>query len=62
MSKFYRVVNEFKNHETNTDESQQCKNNVINIAVTLYNNYFDSCKKTFNETHNETFDKLFSMK
>ena len=57
ISKFYRVLNEFKNHKTNTDETQQRKNNVINNAVTLYNNYFDSYKKTFNETHNETFDK-----
>ena len=57
ISKFYRVLNEFKNHKTNTDETQQRKNRVINNAVTLYNNYFDTYKKTFNETRNETFDK-----
>ena len=57
ISKFYRVLNEFKNHKTNTDERQQRKNKVINNAVTLYNNYFDSYKKTFNKTRNETFDK-----
>ena len=57
ISKFYRVLNEFKNHKTNTDETQQRKNRVINNAVTLYDNYFDSYKKTFNETRNETFDK-----
>ena len=57
ISKFYRVLNEFKNHKTNTDETQQRKNRVINNAVTLYNNYFDSYKKTFNKTRNETFDK-----
>ena len=57
ISKFYRALNEFKNHKANTDETQQCKNRVINNAVELYNNYFDSYKKTFNETRNETFDK-----
>ena len=57
ISKFCRVLNEFKNHNTNTDETQQHKNTVINNAVTLYNNYYDFYKKTFNETHNETFDK-----
>ena len=51
------ILNEFKNHKTNTDETQQRKNKVINNAVTLYNNYFDSYKKTFYETRNETFDK-----
>ena len=29
----------------------------MNNAVTLYNNYFNSYKKTFNEICNETFDK-----
>ena len=57
ISKFYKTLNEFKNHKANTDETQQRKNKVINNAVTLYNNYFDSYKKTFNETRNETFDK-----
>ena len=45
ISKFYRVLNEFKNHKTNTEETQQRKNRIINNAVTLYNNYFDSYKK-----------------
>ena len=57
ISKFYRVLNEFKNHKTNTDETQQRKNQVINNAVTLQKDYFDSYKKSFNETCNETFDK-----
>ena len=57
ISKFYEALNEFKNHKTNTDETQQRKNRVINNAVTLYNNYFDTYEKTFNETRNETFDK-----
>ena len=47
ISNFYRVLNEFKNHKTNTDETQQCTNRVINNAVALYNNYFDSYKKNF---------------
>ena len=51
---FYRALHEFKNH---TDGTQQRKNRVINNAVALYNNYFDSYKKTFNEIRNETFDK-----
>ena len=45
ISKFYRALNEYKNDKTNNDETQQCKNRVINNAVTLYNNYFDSYKK-----------------
>ena len=57
IGKFYRALNKFKNHKTNTDETQQRKNRVINNAVELYNNYFDSYKKIFNETCNETFDK-----
>ena len=56
-SKFYKTLNEFKNHKTNIDKTQQRKNKVINSTVTLYNNYFDSYKKAFNETRNETFDK-----
>ena len=56
-SKFYKTLNEFKNHKTNVDKTQQRKNKVINSTVTLYNNYFDSYKKDFNETRNETFDK-----
>ena len=47
ISNFYRVLNEFKNHKTNTDETQQRTNRVINNAVALYNNYFDSYKKNF---------------
>ena len=54
ISKFYIALNEFKNHKTNTDETQQRKNRVINNAVALSKNYFDSYKKTFNETRNET--------
>ena len=57
ISKFFRALNEFKNHKKNTGKTQQCKNRVINNAVELYNNYFDSYKKTFNETRNETSDK-----
>ena len=57
ISKFYRALNEFKNHKTNTDKKQLRKNKVINNAVTLYNNYFDSYKKTFNETCTENFNK-----
>ena len=45
ISKFYSALNEFKNHKTNTDETQQHKDRVINNAVALYNNYFDSYKK-----------------
>ena len=45
ISKFYEALNEFKNHKTNTHEIQQRKNRVINNAVALYNNYFDSYKK-----------------
>ena len=45
ISKFYSALNEFKNHKTNTDETQQHKNRVIDNAVELYNNYFDSYKK-----------------
>ena len=56
ISNFYKTLNEFKNHKTNTDETQQHNNKAINNVLKLYNNYFDSYEKTFNET-NETFDK-----
>ena len=57
ISKVCRALNEFQNHKGNTGETQQRKNRVINNAVTLYNNYFDSSKKKFNESCNKTFDK-----
>ena len=57
ISNFHRALNEFKNHKTNTEVTQQRKNKVMNNAVTLANNYFDSYKKNFNETRNETFNK-----
>ena len=50
ISNFYKTLNEFKNHKINTDETQKPKNKVINNVVKLYNNYFDSYKKTFNKT------------
>ena len=40
IRKFYRALNEFKNHKTNTDEIQQRRN-----ALALFNNCFDSYKK-----------------
>ena len=58
ISKFYKTLNEFKNRETNTDETQQCKNKVITNAVILYKNYFNSYKKKFDKTHNELLIKL----
>ena len=57
INKFFRALNEFKNHKTNTDETQKRKNKVINNGVALWNNYFDFYKKYFNETCNETLDK-----
>ena len=47
ISNFYSALSEFKNYKTNTDETQQRKNRVINNAVAFYNNYFDSYKKNF---------------
>ena len=41
----------------NTGKTHQPKNKVINNAVALYNNYFDSYKKSFNEICNKTFDE-----
>ena len=57
ISKIYKPSDEFKNHKTNTDETQQRKDKVISNVVTLYNNYFNSFKKTVNEIRNETFDE-----
>ena len=42
ISKFYKALNKFKNHKTNTEQTQQRMNRVINNAVTLFNNYFCS--------------------
>ena len=61
ISNFCKTLNEFKNHKTNTDETQQRKNKVINNVLEPYNNYCNSYKKTFDET-NETFDKTTSDK
>ena len=47
IKKFYKTLKEFKNHKTNTDKTQKGKNKVINNAVTLYKNYFNSYKKNF---------------
>ena len=57
ISNFYKNLNEFKNHKTNTNETRQRKNKATNNLVKLYNNYFDTYKKTFNEILNETFDE-----
>ena len=35
ISKFYRVLNEFENHKTNTDETQQRKKRFINNTAAL---------------------------
>ena len=51
--KFYMALNEFKNHKATTDETGKCKNRVINNAVALQNNYFDSYKKKLSNL-NET--------
>ena len=53
-SKFYKTLNKFKNHKTNTDETQQRKNEVINNDETLHKNYFNSYKK-INEIRNDYF-------
>ena len=62
ISKFYRALNEFKNHKTNTDETQQHKNRVIDNAVELYNNYFDSYKKNLMKLAMKLSIKLLQMK
>ena len=56
ISNFHKTLNEFKNHKTNTHETQQHKNKVIHNILKLCNNYFDFYKITFNET-NKIFDK-----
>ena len=45
ISKFYSTLSEFKNHKAKTDETQQRKDRVINNALALYNNHFDSYRK-----------------
>ena len=45
ISKFYRALKEFKNPKRKTEGTQQRKNRVINNALALYKNYFDSYKK-----------------
>ena len=47
ISKFYSALNKFKNHKSNTEDTQQRKNRVLNNSVALYNNCFDSYKKNF---------------
>ena len=45
ISKFHLALNEFKNPKTTTYETEKRKNIVMNNAVVLYNDYFDSYKK-----------------
>ena len=35
ISNFYKILNKFKNHKTNTDNTQHRKNKVINNVVKL---------------------------
>ena len=49
ISQFYKALNEFKKHKAATDETEKHKTRVVNNAVALYNNYFDSYKKTYDE-------------
>ena len=60
MQWYKQVLHSFKRvlkSGQNTDETHQPKNRVINKAVALCNNYFDSYKKAFNDTRNKTFNK-----
>ena len=50
MSKFYRVLKEFKEHKVITTETKERKTWVMNSFVTLYNNYFESHEKTYDES------------
>ena len=49
IRKFYKALNEFKNQKATTDETEKGKRRVVNNAVALYNNYFDSYGKSYNE-------------
>ena len=49
ISQFYKALSEFKKHKAATDETEKHKTRVVNNAVALYNNYFDSYKKTYDE-------------
>ena len=49
MSKLYRALKEFKEHKVFTTETKECKTRVMNNVVTLYNNYFNSYEKTYDE-------------
>ena len=49
ISQFHKALNEFKKHKAATDETEKHKTRVVNNAVALYNNYFDSYKKTYDE-------------
>ena len=50
ISKFYMALDEFKKHKVITDETKKHKTRVMNNVVTLYNNYSDFYKKTYDES------------
>ena len=50
ISKFYKALNEFEKHKITTDETEKRKKRVVINAAALYNNYFDSYEKTYDES------------
>ena len=50
VSKFHKALNEFKKYKATIDETEKRKTRVVNNAVALYNNYFDSYEKTYDES------------
>ena len=50
VSKFHKALNEFKKYKATIDETEKRKTRVVNNAVALYNNYFDSYEKRYDES------------
>ena len=60
LKEFYRLLNNFKNHEPITTKTKNCKSRILNNVNQLYNKYFDTYKKNYgSENFNERDENFF---
>ena len=45
LKEFYKLLSDFKNHKSITNETKNCKNGTMNNINQLYNKYFGAYKK-----------------
>ena len=60
LKESYELLTGFKNQKPITDETKNCKNRIMNNIYQLYNKYFDTYKKNYdNEGLNERDEFFF---